>query len=137
MYNDHFFMTQLTGSKEVPPVHTNADGLALFHFDTRKNMIRFRLDVNDIGPITQANIHLGNRNIVGPIVAIIFEPEYSQTISGKKVIEGVIRERDLVGPLSGKSLSELIREMKVGKAFVNIQTSRYPKGEVRGKISQN
>ncbi|WP_085991612.1 CHRD domain-containing protein [Oceanobacillus senegalensis] len=129
--HDQFYMALLTGSKEVPPVQSNADGIALFHLDKRRNQIRFRLDVAGIDFISEANIHLGRRNIIGPKVAILPNPTNSD------VMEGYITSEILQGPLEGKSISDLAHEIETGKAFVQIQSKRKPNGELRGKIMQN
>jgi len=47
---------------------------------------------------------------------------------------GNITASDLMGLLEGKSISDLVSEMKSGKTYVNIQTEAHPGGEIRGQI---
>ncbi|MFC4022461.1 CHRD domain-containing protein [Oceanobacillus longus] len=136
MYNDYFFISQLSGSQEVPPVRTDADGLALFHVSSDQKKIIYRLAVHDLRNMTQAHIHLGQRNINGPIVAFLFGPIDHGTSTNNKVIEGILTAKDLVGPLMGKPLSELVDLMSAGKTYVNVHTTQFPDGEIRGKIKQ-
>ncbi|WP_156291510.1 CHRD domain-containing protein [Oceanobacillus salinisoli] len=137
MYYEHFYMAELTGSKEVPPVHTNADGVALFYVDEKKDNIRYRLNVNNLTSIEQVNIHLGRRNITGPDVALLYESGNRNSSYDNGIIEGFITAKDLIGPLTGKPLSSLINDLRAGKVFVNVKSLKYPNGELRGKIVQN
>lgn len=133
MDNDRFFKADLTGSKEVPPVRTNAEGIGLFHVDNKQ--IRYRLDINGLTDIIEANIEVGRRNINGPVVVHLFRNSHNFT-SFHDEFEGFITENDLVGPLQGKKLHELRQLMITGKAYVNVHTKRNPRGEIRGKIKQ-
>lgn len=133
MDNDRFFMADLTGSKEVPPVRTNAEGTVLFHIENKQ--IRYRLDINGLTNITEANIEVGRRNINGPVVVYLFR-NLDKPFSFHDGFEGYITENDLVGPLQGKSLHELRQLMIAGKAYVNVHTKENPRGEIRGKIKQ-
>ncbi|WP_067727470.1 CHRD domain-containing protein [Oceanobacillus damuensis] len=135
MYNDYFYIADLTGSQEVPPVSTDADGITLFHVSSDKENIRFRLEVDVLNNMTQAHIHAGSRNINGPIVAFLFGPLNQVSHYTDKVIEGYITAKDLVGPLKGKSIRELIDLMSSRKAYVNVHTALYPDGEIPGKIT--
>ena len=41
---------------------------------------------------------------------------------------------DLEGPLSGQDLANLIGVINEGDAYVNVHTTDYPEGEIRGTI---
>jgi CHRD domain len=47
---------------------------------------------------------------------------------------GTLTAADLVGPLQGKSISDLVDQIKAGNAYVNVHTEKYPAGEIRGQI---
>ncbi|WP_339228548.1 CHRD domain-containing protein [Oceanobacillus sp. FSL K6-2867] len=136
MYNDYFYIAELTGSQQSPPVHTYADGTALFHVSKNKNEIRYRLAATNLTNMTQAHIHVGRRNINGPVIAFLSNKVASP---GEKeaILEGFLTADDLTGPLKDKSISDLVDLMNAGKAYVSIQTKSYPDGEIRGKITQN
>jgi outer membrane receptor for monomeric catechols len=48
--------------------------------------------------------------------------------------EGTITADNLVGTLAGQSLGVLIEMIKAGNAYVNVHTSQFPPGEIRGQI---
>ncbi|HZE20495.1 MAG TPA: CHRD domain-containing protein, partial [Desulfobaccales bacterium] len=48
--------------------------------------------------------------------------------------EGTITARNLAGPLKGKSLSALLKDIKSNRAYVNVHTREHPEGALRGEI---
>ena len=51
--------------------------------------------------------------------------------------EGNITTTNLEGPLTGKQLSYLLSSMHSMGVYVNIHTTQYPDGEIRGQISNS
>ena len=134
MYNNELFFAKLKGSEEVPPVRTDAFGLAKFKVSSNERKIGFRLTVNNLSNFTQAHIHIGRRGENGPVVVFLFGPVDPDISVNKGVVEGIITAGDLVGPLKGKPLSNLIDLMRDGKTYVNAHTAQNPDGEIRGQI---
>lgn len=130
------FFARLTGREEVPPVRTDAFGLAQFRFNNDFTRLRFKLVVNDIEKLTVAHIHLGMRGENGPVVVFLFGPVTRGISVDRGVVTGIITESDLVGPLQGMSLLELAREMEAGNTYVNAHTENHPNGEIRGQIKE-
>jgi hypothetical protein len=58
------FSAQLSGDQEVPPLQTNASGMAWFN--SNRDRIGFELNVTDLQGITMAHIHNGKQGEVGP-----------------------------------------------------------------------
>lgn len=130
------FIAKLTGREEVPPVYTDAFGIAQFRFSNDFTRLRFKLVVHDIEQVTAAHIHLGRRGENGPVVVFLFGPVTRGISVNRGVVTGTITESDLVGPLQGMSLLELAREMDVSNSYVNVHTEKHPAGEIRGKIKR-
>lgn len=84
--------------------------------------------------MTQAHIHLGRRGVNGPVVAFLFGLSRFGISVRRGVVRGTLTNRDLVGPLRGRTIRDLIREMERGNTYVNVHTTQFPEGEVRGQI---
>ncbi|NHN35308.1 CHRD domain-containing protein [Paenibacillus agricola] len=130
------FRAFLTGRNEVPPVRTVATGNAVFQLSSNGNQLRFRLVVKNIERVTQAHIHLGRRGRNGPVVVFLFGPSKFGISVKRGIVRGVLTSRDLVGPLQGKTLRNLIREIERGNTYVNVHTIQHPDGEIRGQITR-
>ncbi|GEC93152.1 MULTISPECIES: CHRD domain-containing protein [Brevibacillus] len=128
------FRAFLRGSEEVPPVRTNATGTTSFRLSQNKQRLDFRLVVNNLRNFTEAHIHVGARGVNGPVVVFLFGPVTRGISVNRGVVTGSITQADLVGPLQGRPLSELIRLMKNGQTYVNVHTTQNPDGEIRGQI---
>ncbi len=128
------FKVKLTGSKVVPPVKTPARGEAIFNKGRTTNEVTYKLTVHNLQGATAAHIHEGKKGKNGPPVATLFAgPTKTAKFSGT-LAEGTITAKDLIGPLKGKSLKELVHLMNTGDAYVNVHTEKYPDGELRGQI---
>lgn len=118
----------------MPPVLTNARGRFFARVSRDGRSMRFLLIVEDIRNAREAHIHLGRRGENGPVVAFLAGPLARPVSVRRGVVTGTITRDDLVGPLSGRSLSSLVREMRLGNAYVNVHTTQNPDGEIRGQI---
>lgn len=128
------FRAILRGRNEVPPVRTISTGNATLQVNRRGDRIVFRLAIQNINRVTQAHIHLGRRGVNGPVVAFLFGPSKFGISVRRGVIRGTLRQSDLVGPLNGKTIQDLVREFERGNAYVNVHTIQHPDGEIRGQI---
>ncbi len=126
------FAATLSGNEEVPPVMTDATGSATFR-EVSANSLAFAVDVRDLRQITEAHVHKGRRGENGPIVAWLFGPSRGTDVSGL-LARGTIRRGDLVGPLRGRRVRDLVGLMRTGQAYVNVHTVDNPQGEIRGQI---
>jgi len=128
----------LSGGEEVPPVDTRAQGQAVFQLSRDGSELSYRLIVANIQNVTQAHIHMAPRGVNGPVVAWLYpEGPPTQLIPGRfngVLATGTITADDLVGPLAGAELEELIEAMLAGNLYVNVHTSQFPPGEIRGQI---
>jgi hypothetical protein len=129
---DQDFRADLTGKNEVPRVKTPATGR--LDLTLSNNVLSFQLRVDNITSPTAANIHRGKPGQNGPPVAGLFGgPVKTGPFSGP-LSAGTISDATLIGELHGKSVADLLRLIKSGNAYVNVLSSTYPAGEIRGKI---
>jgi hypothetical protein len=135
------FRAHLSGDQEVPPVETRATGQAIFQLSRDGTELSYRLIVANIENVTMAHIHLAPAGVNGPVVAWLYpEGPPPQLIEGRfsgVLATGVITADDLVGPLAGADLWDLIDEMVAGNTYVNVHTEQFGAGEVRGQIFGN
>jgi hypothetical protein len=132
------FRAQLSGAEEVPPIETRATGQAVFQVSPDGEELAYRLIVANIENVTQAHIHLAPAGVNGPVVAWLYpKAPPAQPIPGRSngvLATGTLTLGNLVGPLAGGTISDLIDEMRQGNTYVNVHTSQFPPGEVRGQI---
>lgn len=46
----------------------------------------------------------------------------------------MITQDDLIGPLAGQTLGNLVNEIISGNIYINVHTVQYPNGEIRGQL---
>jgi CHRD domain len=118
------FTAELTGKNEVPPVNTQATGVAQFQLSADGKEINYDLSARDLNGFMMAHIHQGKAEENG-------QPITSPLSIGK----GKITSTDLQGPLAGKQISDLVNIIKNGQAYVNVHTDQNQNGEIRGQIT--
>jgi hypothetical protein len=135
----HSLRAPLSGAQEVPPVETRARGNATFHLSADGTELAFRLIVANIENVTQAHIHCAQAGQNGPVVVWLYPPAPpAQLIPGRT--NGILSEGTITGVTNdtcGSTLTELVDRMRDGGTYVNVHTSQFPPGEVRGQIRGN
>ncbi len=129
------FIAQLSGSEEVPPLNTDAEGEVSFRVVPDRNTVSYSISVLRIKEMTGASIHSGKRGEKGPaIYRLLVEPKRLE-VSGTLLAEGELQPYLLIGSFKGQTLIPLLELMKAEGAYVNIYTKSHPEGEIRGQIS--
>ena len=136
------FRAHLSGRAEVPvAVDTQAQGQAIFQLSKDGTEMHYKLIAANIENLFMAHIHLAAADANGPIVVWLYGTPPAgpdeDLIPGRfdgVLAEGTITAADLVGPLAGKTLADLLQAMQDGGTYVNIHTIQYPPGEIRGQI---
>lgn len=140
------FEAHLTGRTWVSKVNssvtytidTKAQGEVTFHISKDASEIEFLLQVENIQNITMAHIHIDTGVKVGPIVVWLYPREPPPNLIAGSfngvLSKGTITAVDLTGPLTGKSMLDLITLMQTGRTYVVVHTSQNPPGEIRGFI---
>ena len=127
------FSAELSGGDEVPPVDTNATGIA--NFQDNVQTVNYQLSVSDLVNVTQAHIHRGEEGENGKVVVTLYNTTMPTGPMSGLLSQGNITAANLVGPLAGQQLTDLISIMDNGTAYVNVHTKDFPDGEIRGQIA--
>jgi hypothetical protein len=132
------FVAPLSGAQEVPSNNSRARGNATFQFSKDGTEMHYKLIVANIENVLQAHIHWAPAGANGPVVLWLYpSAPPAQLIPGRTqgiLAEGTITADDLVGQLAGEPLSALHQLFVDGEAYVNVHTSQFPPGEIRGQI---
>ncbi|WP_129116594.1 CHRD domain-containing protein [Halegenticoccus tardaugens] len=128
----------LEGDNEVPPVDSDGEGIAAFQASPDRTRLGYALlAINANAPITAAHIHLGEKGENGPVVVHLLG---DQADAEQSIVEnnagavGTITNDDLVGPLEGGSIEDLLDEIHAKNAYVNVHTTEATGGELRDQI---
>ena len=122
------YSAALSGANEVPPVRTNAKGMAMFTVVPGGTAVNYKITVTGITDPTMAHIHLGQPGKNGPPAVELMIPKVGTPA------QGIITAKSLMGPLKGKTLADLQKSVMGGNAYVNVHTKAHPNGEIRGPI---
>jgi hypothetical protein len=112
------FTAFLDGGQEVPAVATSNTGFGEFILDPVTKLLRYDITVTGLtGTFSAAHIHGGAVGVSGGVVF---------PLAGGPLVFG-----GTVGPLSAAQENQL----KSGTLYVNVHSSTFPGGEVRGQIT--
>lgn len=135
------YTAHLSGEAEVPSNDSRATGQAFFKLNKDGDALSYTLIVAHIENVRMAHIHLAPAGENGPVTAWLYPSgPPAQLIPGfyNGILQkGMITSSDLVGPLAGRDLSDLLDMLQNGGAYVNVHTNQYPGGEIRGQVSGN
>jgi hypothetical protein len=140
------FVAHLSGAEEVPERDCPGQGEAVFQLSADGTQLSYRLIASNINNVVAAHIHLAAPGVNGPIVLFLFGTAPSGGGSQNGVLAADTKTAaNLVGPLSGHPLSDLVTNLREGNAYTNVHTNDgvaptntgcgdFPGGEIRGQI---
>lgn len=142
---------RLTGFQEVPVVSTEADGK--FKAEVRHDRIEYQLRWEDLqGQVTQAHIHLGQRDVNGgisiwlcgnPNPPVVVPPAGTQTcpLTNPATISGTATAAQVVGPtgqgIAAGEFDEVLRAIRAGVTYANVHSSMFGGGEIRAQLNDD
>ncbi len=125
-------------SQEFHDLDTVSQGQAIFRLNSDETQLTYKLIVANLDNTRMAHIHLGQAGALGPIVAWLYPggppPMLIEGRFSGGLAEGTITSANLMGPLAGMALADLVTHMRAGNTYVNVHTSAYPAGEIAGQI---
>lgn len=132
------YTTPLFGHEETSSPGTHAHGVAQLRLSADGTELSYRLVVANIEDVLMAHIHVGEPGADGPVVAWLYPsappPQLIPGTTQGVLATGTITADDLVGPLDGMALPDLLDAMDAGSTYVNVHTSANPGGEIRGQL---
>jgi len=134
---------RLTGYEEDPNV-LSTTGHGSFRANISGQEISYQLTYADLeGAVAQAHIHFGGKAQSGGIAVFLCSnvggPAGTQACpAAPGVVTGTITAADVIGQgISAGEFDELIMAIRAGKTYVNVHSSKYQGGEVRGQIGHH
>lgn len=136
------FHAHLTGEQEQPnPVVTDGSGQAIFKLSKDGTSLQYKIVVNNVDNITQAHIHCGGPDVAGPVIAFLFGFVAEGVTVNGVLTEGVITNADVIARPDSEAcmggvanLTQLVQKIRAGEAYINVHTTSFPAGEIRGLI---
>ena len=135
----------LSGFQEVPPKLT--DGTGTFTARINGGQLNYKLTYSGLSsPALQAHIHFGQRAVSGgiliwlcqtatnpaPTAGVPMCPVAGGTVTGTATAASVLK----VGgqTLNAGNFNDAIAIVKSGEGYVNVHTTNFPGGEIRGQL---
>ncbi len=132
---------KLIGYSEVPSVSTLAKGHFRAEIDRSNRSIDYELSYEGLegGAALAAHIHLGQRHTNGGVSVFLCGGGNKPACpSPGGTMEGTIVATDVIGPtgqgIAAGQIDELVRAIRAGATYVNVHTTAFPGGEIRGQV---
>ncbi|MCS7142937.1 MAG: CHRD domain-containing protein [Aigarchaeota archaeon] len=132
------FIAILNGWNEVPSVVSTGIGWTMISISPDGRSITFEMRYNGIRDVTMAHIHLGKDGHIGAVAVWLCGGPRPPCPPSPGTVTGTITADDVLGiPAQGLSrgdLASLIAAIRNGAAYVNVHTTAFPAGEIRGQF---
>lgn len=131
------FSATLAGSSEVPAVTSTASGTVAFEA-VGDTALSFSLQVTGLTGATMGHIHTGAAGVNGGIIVWLLPANGTAAQVPSQPLTGVISTGTIaqawVRGTPAISLDSLKKLMRAKAVYVNVHTSAFANGEIRGQI---
>lgn len=140
VFLSRLFIAPMSADQEVAatPVESRARGLSTFRLSRDGKTLHYTVLVSRIENVTMSHIHIAPAGTNGPVTVWLYpDAPPPMLIEGRTdgiLARGTITDEQVIGPLAGQGLEALLQALRDGTAYVNVHTSQYPAGEIRGQI---
>lgn len=140
LFLSRVFIAPMSPDQEVTttPVESRARGVSTFRLSRDGQALHYQILVNRLENVTMAHIHIAPAGANGPVAVWLYpDGPPPMLIEGRTdgvLARGTITDARVIGPLAGQGLEGLLEALRDGRAYVNVHTSRYPAGEIRGQV---
>jgi hypothetical protein len=147
--DDNRIEAKLRGYQEVPTVSTVAQGRFRATVDKASNTMQYQLSYDGLeGDVRMAHIHFGTRGINGGIMVWLCQTTTNPDPSGMApmcpqsgTVTGLIQASAVTGPaaqgIEANAFDEFLAAIRAGAAYVNVHSSKWPAGEIRGQVKDH
>ncbi len=139
---------RLKSYEEVPTLSSPASGRFKALIDKASSSISYELSYRGLeGTVTMAHLHFGSRGTTGGIMVWLCQTgtnpdpagaSGSPTCPALGSVSGVIQMPNVVGPaaqgVAAGEFAELLAGIRAGAVYVNVHSTRFPSGEIRGQL---
>lgn len=141
----HRFRALLTGGQEVPPNGTESTGRFTMTVSADFTEARFTLSARDLAHVQRAHLHCNVAGMNGPIfIHLIGDLNTTTPTPGQVDVDGKWLNHVSLTNLSftntttdcGDTLEEVVAAIRAGMVYVNIHTTTFPGGEIRGQLEE-
>lgn len=117
----------LTGASEAPtPGDPDGTGTATVNIDASKGQACYEVSIQKLDTPVGMHIHEGDAGKSGPVVIPLATPTISPNAAETTTTGCADADRTLLGRIAAQP----------AKFYVNVHTTPYPQGAVRGQLSQ-
>lgn len=137
----------LRSYEEVPSVSSAARGSFRADINNAASQIAYDLSYEGLqGEVRQAHIHFGQRHVNGGVSVFLCQTEANPDPAGLAPacpasgnVSGVLTIANIIGPsgqgIAAGEFAELVAAIRAGVAYVNVHSTTFPGGEVRGQLN--
>jgi len=111
-----------------------ATGNATFTLEDNANTMFYVISGNELGNVSQVVVLQSTGGRTTDLVSLYYAPTSGLFTKGSGTAEGNFTSDDFVNVLKGKPMSDLVKKILDGEAFLAIKTVDFPLGEIAGKI---
>jgi hypothetical protein len=139
------FSASLSGFEETPPGPFLTDGTGSFHATLNGDTLTYTLTFQDLtSPVTQSHIHFAQRAVAGGIFLFLCSnlgngPAGTPACpAGGGTVTRTVPLTDVVAipaqNVPAGSVNAAVRILNSRDAYVNVHTTMFPGGEIRGQV---
>lgn len=118
----------LSGRQEVPPVTTTGTGNATVSFNSNRTEITVTVEVAGLADITEAHLHVAPPGADGPIIFPLASSSFTSPLTV------TLTQADFVPAPNVATYDAAFVAIEQGNTYVNVHTSAFPDGEIRGQV---
>jgi CHRD domain len=128
------YTADLGGGNEIPALTTAASGTLTLTVAADGTSVDYVLKLSGIISPTVARLHEGKTGATGATIFTLYGGPTKSGLYTGTIKEGSFTADDLVGPLKGKTIDDLVAMIQADDVYLNVGTEAHSDGEIRGQL---